>query len=166
MIIRAERAADISAIRAVTQAAFAPIAYSDQTEHLIVERLRNSGALSISLVAEEAGEVVGHIAFSPVSISTGEPGCFGLGPLSVLPEHQAKGIGSKLVEAGLAVLNELGASACVVAGDPAYYGRFGFERVEGLSTEGIPADYFMALALRGSAPSGIVQFHPGFYGDN
>jgi putative acetyltransferase len=166
MNIRAERAADISAIGAVTKAAFAPVAYSDQTEHLIVERLRKSGALSISLIAEEAGEVLGHIAFSPVSISSGALGCYGLGPLSVSPEHQAKGIGSKLVEAGLSALRALGASACVLAGDPAYYSRFGFERVEGLSTEGIPPDYFMALALRGSAPSGIVQFHPGFYGDN
>jgi putative acetyltransferase len=138
MIIRAESAADISAIGAVTKAAFAPIAYSDQTEHLIVERLRKSGAL----------------------------GCYGLGPLSVSPEHQAKGIGSKLVEAGLSALKALGANACVLAGDPAYYGRFGFERVEGLSTDGIPPDYFMAITLRGSAPSGIVQFHPGFYGDN
>jgi putative acetyltransferase len=165
MIIRAERQGDEAAISAVTQAAFAPVAYSDQTEHLIVERLRKAGALAISFVADTDGKVIGHIGFSSVTMAEGEIGWYGLGPLSVSPEHQSRGVGSMLVKAGLEMLDALSANGCVVAGDPAYYQRFGFKAVDGLSTDGIPADYFMALVLHGSCPSGIVHFHPGFYGD-
>lgn len=165
MIIRAERSGDEAAIAAVTIAAFAHVSYSDQTEHLIVKRLRESGALTISLVAEVNGEVIGHIGFSPVSMSDGSSRWYGLGPLSILPQHQTKGHGSSLVREGLAILKAIDAHGCVVAGDPAYYSRFGFEAMAGLTTDGIPAEYFTALVLHGSCPSGIVHFHPGFYGE-
>ena len=149
----------------VTKAAFEPVEYSDQTEHLIVDRLRSAGAMTISLVAELDGAIVGHIAFSPVVLSGGEEGWFGLGPLSVAPDQQGKGIGSKLALEGIVRLKALGAKGCVVAGDPSYYGRFGFRSNDALTTVGIPQEYFMALALHGKLPSGIVQYHPGFYGD-
>ena len=165
MIVRPEREGDEAAIRDVTKAAFQDMQFSDQTEHLIVERLRTADALAISLVAEDSDGIVGHIGFSPVRLSGGESGWFGLGPLSVLPERQRQGIGSHLVGEGLSMLERASVSGCVVAGDPDYYGRFGFAHVQGLSTEGIPHEYFTVLRLRGSTPSGIVSFHPGFYGD-
>lgn len=165
MIIREEATGDVKAIGELTKAAFEPVEYSDQTEHLIVERLRRAGAMTLSLVAEVDGAIVGHIAFSPVVMSGGEKGWFGLGPLSVAPDQQGNGIGSKLVHEGIARLEALGAEGCVVAGDPSYYGRFGFRSNDALTTEGIPQEYFMALALHGKLPSGIVQYHPGFYGD-
>lgn len=95
--IRSETPADIEAIAAVTKAAFAMLAISDHTEQYIVEALRAAGALTVSLVAERAGRVVGHIAFSPVTISDGTPGWYGLGPVSVLPECQRQGIGAALI---------------------------------------------------------------------
>lgn len=165
MIIRAERTDDVAAIRTVVQSAFASVPYSDKTEHLIVERLRHAGALSVSMVAVIDGSVVGHIGFSPISLSGNDEGWYALAPLSVSPNHQSVGVGSELVKAGLVQLKDVGANGCVVVGDPAYYGRFGFRHFGQISAEGIPAEYFTALALRGSVPSGIVRFHPGFFGD-
>jgi len=165
MIIRPEKPADAEAISAVTQAAFRDMEHSDQTEHLIIERLRAADALTISLVAEDSEGIVGHIAFSHVTIEDAEGTWFGLGPLSVAPERQGQGIGSRLVKAGLDMLERMQAAGCVVAGDPDYYGRFGFTNSASLNTKGIPNEYFMFFSLRGSKPSGIVHYHPGFYGD-
>lgn len=166
MIIRPERQGDEEAIARVTEDAFRNVDYSDGTEHLIVGRLRKAGALTISLVAEDSEGIVGHIGFSPVTISGGDAGWFCLAPLSVTPERQSEGVGSALVREGLAALDRLSASGCVVAGDPDYYGRFGFRAVEGLSAGGIPDEYFTVLRLHGGTPSGIVGFHPGFDSDN
>lgn len=165
MIIRPETPADAEAISAVTEAAFLEAEHSDQTEHLIIDRLRAADALSISLVAEDSEGIVGHIAFSHVRVDEGEGSWYGLGPLSVAPDRQGQGIGSRLVKAGLDMLERMQAAGCVVAGDPDYYGRFGFINSEALNTEGIPNEYFMFLSLHGSKPSGIVHYHPGFYGD-
>ncbi|AQS61533.1 hypothetical protein AGRHK599_LOCUS1510 [Rhizobium rhizogenes] len=166
MIVRPERQGDEEAIGALTEAAFRDMPFSDQTEHLIVDRLRKAGALTISLVAEEAGDIVGHVAFSPATISGADGRWFALGPISVSPERQSQGIGSQLVHEGLAMLERLGAAGCVLAGNPAYYGRFGFERFDGLHGNGIPDKYLLALRLHGGTPSGIVGFHPGFDSDN
>jgi putative acetyltransferase len=165
MMIRPEREGDEEAIGRVTEAAFREMEFSDQTEHLIVDRLRKAGALAISLVAEDSDGIVGHVAFSPVVLSASESGWFALGPLSVLPERQGQGIGSLLVKEGLSTLERINASGCVVAGDPDYYGRFGFEHPQDLAATGIPYEYFTVFCLRGAVPSGIVQFHPGFYND-
>ena len=90
MIIRNETSSDSEAISKVTTAAFKNLAISNHTEQYIISALRESKALTISLVAEIDGQVVGHIAFSPVTISDGTIGWYGLGPVSVLPEYQKK----------------------------------------------------------------------------
>ncbi|KAA3503886.1 N-acetyltransferase [Rhizobium rhizogenes] len=162
MIIRPEQQGDEEAIARVTEDAFRNVDHSDKTEHLIVERLRKAGALTVSLVAEDSEGIVGHIGFSPVTLTSGETGWFCLAPLSVTPDRQGQGVGSRLAREGLAALERLNAAGCVVAGDPDYYGRFGFRPVKGLSAEGIPDEYFTVLRLHGGTPSGIVGFHPGF----
>lgn len=165
MILRGERQGDEGAIRAVTAAAFAGKPYSDQTEPQIIERLRAAGALDLSLVAEDAGEVIGHVAFSLVEIEDGATGWYGLGPVSVHPDRQSEGIGSALIRRGLADLAGLGASGCVLVGSPKFYPRFGFRHCRELVYPGLPVEYFMVLLLRGEMPSGIVRFHPAFYGN-
>ena len=110
--IRAETNDDIAAIAEVTLAAFATLEISNQTEHFIIEALRAAGALTLSLVAEVDGRVIGHIAFSPVTISDGTPDWYGLGPVSVLPEYQRQGIGKALIHEGLALLKRMHARGC------------------------------------------------------
>jgi putative acetyltransferase len=118
--IRPERPGDEDAIGEVTRLAFASHPHSRQTEHFIVAALRKAGALSVSLVAEEDGRIVGHIAFSPVRVGDGSSGWHGLGPVSVLPALQGQGIGRALIEHGLEELRRLGAGGCVLLGDPAF----------------------------------------------
>lgn len=165
MIIRPERQGDESQIRSVTELAFRNMPFSDQTEHLVIERLRRAGALSISLVAEDGPHIIGHIGFSPVSINDDHSGWYGLGPVSVLPEHQRAGVGSALINEGLSILKSRQACGCVVAGDPAYYQRFGFHHDEGLIAEGVPGQYFTILRLQHGTSSGIVRYHHAFFGD-
>jgi putative acetyltransferase len=162
MHIRPERADDADAIAAVTRAAFQDHPHSDQTEHLIVAALRATDALALSLLAEVDGQVVAHIAFSPVTISDGSPGWYGLGPISVLPEKQKLGIGSRLIETGLHLLRAEKAQGCVVAGDPAYYQRFGFRHSDALTYPDLPAEYFLALPLQAGSAQGVVSYHPAF----
>lgn len=163
MIIRHEKESDTAAISEVTIAAFKTLAISGHTEQFIIKALRGAGALTISLVAELDGRVAGHIAFSPVAISDGSPGWYGLGPVSVLPELQKQGIGSSLVLKGLSLLKDLGAQGCALVGDPGYYRRFGFRNIPGLIHEGIPQEYFLALPLGATIPQGTVEFHEGFW---
>jgi putative acetyltransferase len=118
--------------------------------------------LTVSLVAEMDGRVVGHIAFSPVVMSDGSPGWYGLGPVSVLPEYQAQGIGGALIQEGLSRLKGLGARGCCLVGHPEYYKRFGFRNPRGLVHEGVPEDVFFAMSFDGHIPQGIVEFHEGF----
>jgi putative acetyltransferase len=164
MKIRHETSQDISVIEQIIIAAFDGKWYSDQTEHLVVNRLREAGAMSVSLVAEIEGKVVGHVAFSVVTINGIDQGWYGLGPVSVLPELQKQGIGSKLISEGLSVIREKGAKGCVLEGDPEYYQRFGFKAYPGLFYEGTPApEYFMALPFYDDVPEGKVEFHKAFY---
>ena len=160
--IRSETSADARAIADVTVAAFTTLEISGHTEHFIVEALREAGALTISLVAELDGRVVGHIAFSPVTISDGTAGWYGLGPVSVLPELHRRGIGAALIREGLSRLKALGAAGCCLVGHPEYYRRFGFENPEGLAVEGVPPEVFFVLAFDGRMPEGTVTFHEGF----
>lgn len=162
MIIRNETAADIEAISEVTIAAFKILELSSHTEQFIIQALRRAEALSISLVAEIDGQVVGHVAFSPVTISDGTAGWYGLGPVSVLPERQLQGIGKALIDKGLALLKESGGKGCVLVGHPEYYRRFGFRNIPELVYEGIPQEYFFALPFTGDIPRGVVVFHQGF----
>lgn len=163
LTLRPETPADADAICEVTVAAFATLAVSDQTEQFVIAALRAAGALAVSLVAEQGGGVVGHVAFSPVTVSDGTPGWYGLGPVSVLPALQRTGIGQALIRAGLDRVKELGARGCCLVGHPGYYGRFGFQNVSELGVEGVPAEAFFALAFDGRLPQGTVTFHPAFF---
>lgn len=161
-LVRDEAAKDLPDIDALTRAAFANLAVSRQTEHFIVEALRMTGALTVSLVAELDGCVVGHIAFSPVSLSDGTPHWYGLGPVSVLPAFQRCGVGFALIKEGLARLRTLGARGCCLVGHPGYYGRFGFTTTEALRFEGVPAEFFFVLPFDGIQPKASVVFHDAF----
>jgi putative acetyltransferase len=162
MIIRRETPADITAITDVTVAAFRNHPFSHQTEHFIVNALRAANALAVSLVAEVDGQVVGHIAFSPVAVSDGARSWYGLGPVSVSPERQRRGIGKALILDGLSSLRALGACGCALVGDPGYYARFGFRNSPELRYEGVPQEYFLVLPFGGEIPRGIVVYHDAF----
>ncbi|WP_280554739.1 N-acetyltransferase [Halomonas sp. 25-S5] len=157
-----EKSGDELKIHQVTEQAFLSAPYTDHTEHFIVDALRGAGALTISQVAKADGEIIGHVAISPVTLSGGTTDWFGLGPISVLPEYQGCGVGSKLMKSSLAALEAIGASGCVVLGDPGYYGRFGFKVVDGLVYPGVPAEYFQALSFSDEFPQGEVSYHEAF----
>ncbi|MEB6665997.1 N-acetyltransferase [Acinetobacter vivianii] len=160
--IRNEQPSDIPNIFKLTQAAFKDIEYSSHTEQFIVNALRNSQQLIVSLVAEYEGQIIGHIAFSPVSISDGTTDWYGLGPVSVQPEFQNQGIGSQLIHAGLEKLKTLKATGCVLLGDPEYYARFGFKAKPELVLQGVPAEYFQMLSFTEKMPHGDVVYAEAF----
>ncbi|MGB3211679.1 MAG: N-acetyltransferase [Desulforhopalus sp.] len=166
MIIRNETNSDLDAITEVTIAAFKTLAVSGHTEHFIINSLRSADALTISLVVEIDGRVVGHIAFSPVTISDGSKGWYGLGPVSVAPEHQKQGIGKILINRGLSMLKESNRKGCVLVGDPGYYKRFGFANIPELVYEGIPQEFFLVLPFTENVSQGNVVFHEGFFADS
>lgn len=148
----------------MTAIAFDGHPYSDGSEPAIIDRLRHAGALSASFVAVSDGNVVGYIAFSPVEIENGAARWFGLGPISVLPAFQGRGTGSALMERGLGWLRETGAAGCVLAGNPAFYERFGFRANPALILKDCAPQYFLALPLSSAPASGMVRYHPAFYG--
>jgi putative acetyltransferase len=162
VIIRNETDADIEAITEVTAAAFKTLEISNHTEQFIIVALREANALTVSLVAELDDCVIGHLALSPVTISDGTQGWYGLGPVSVLPEYQRKGIGKALINEGLSRLRDLKAQGCCLVGHPEYYRKFGFQNVTGLGLEGVPQEVFFALSFDGGFPQGNVMFHEGF----
>jgi putative acetyltransferase len=165
LIMRKETAADIETITEVTIAAFKTLEISNHTEQFIIEALRAARALTLSLIAELDGHVIGHIAFSPVTISDGTGNWYGLGPVSVLPEYQRKGIGKALIQEGLSRLRDLNAKGCCLVGHPDNYKRFGFRNLPGLVHEGVPPEVFFALSFDGHNPQGTVAFHDGFKAD-
>jgi putative acetyltransferase len=160
--IRAETSDDARTIEAVTVSAFSNATHTSHTEQYIVNALRRAGSLAVSLVAEADDIVIGHVATSPVSVSDGASGWFGLGPVSVLPQHQRHGIGSLLVREALRLLRDGGASGCVVVGEPEYYRRFGFRADRHLVLPGVPPEYFQAISFDSSKPRGIVTYHEAF----
>lgn len=160
--IRPETSRDIEVIDKVTIEAFRNAPHTDHTEQHIVKALRNTDALTISLVAELDGEVVGHVAISPVSVSGGTKHWYGLGPISVVPKYQGAGIGVQLMRAALAKLKSLGASGCVLLGDPEYYKRFGFKPEPGLVLPDVPTEYFQALSFGKPIPQGLVSYSAAF----
>lgn len=165
VIIRSETAADVKAIRVVTVSAFETLEISGHTEQFIIEALRAANALTLSLVAEIDGRVVGHIAFSPVTISDGTRNWYGLGPVSVLPAYQRQGIGKALIAEGLSRLKRLQAQGVCLVGHPEYYRKFGFNNVPGLVLDGVPQEVFFALSFDGHVPQGSVTFHEAFKAD-
>ncbi len=164
--IRPEQPGDAAAVRHVNEAAFGRPDEAD-----LVERLREKVPSYLALVATRGGEVVGHIAFTPVSVAgAGRLDTLGLAPMAVLPAHQRAGIGSALVRAGLAACREAGAGAVVVLGYPAYYPRFGFTPAGDfgiLSEYDVPPEAFMALELVPGAlahAAGVARYHAAFGG--
>jgi putative acetyltransferase len=167
IVIRSERPEDAPAVRALNRAAFAR-----DEEGNLVDRLRASGKLPVTLVAEEDGVIVGHIAFSRVSCPENEeaaPGA-GLGPMAVAPDRQNEGIGSKLVREGVEACRGAGFGYLVVLGHPEYYPRFGFVPA-GLFGIGcrwpVPEEVFMVRELSTGALDGIrglVEYEPEFDG--
>jgi putative acetyltransferase len=162
IIIRKEIKSDIKAISEITKAAFDTLPISNHTEQFIVDALRDANVLAVSLVAVSGKQVVGHIAFSPVTISDGSPGWYGLGPISVLPELHRQGIGKSMMQEGLSRLKSLGAKGCILVGDPGFYERFGFRSPKDLVIEGVPQQFVLALPLEDSRASGNVVFREAF----
>lgn len=166
MTIRDETATDVSAIARVEWAAFEhdphrPLGTAP-TEHLIVDALRTAAALTVSLVAEDDGETVGHIACSPVRIDGRVGRWYGVGPVAVRPDRQRHGIGSALVVAAIERLRGLGAGGAVLLGDPAFYQRFGFRADARLRLDRVPAEYFLCLPFEGAVPKGTITYHEAF----
>lgn len=161
-MIRDQRPNDDAAVRQLVEDAFRGRPYSDGTEAPIVEALRVAGALTVALVAEEDGEILGQVAFSPVAIDRTTRDWYGLGPVAVRPDRQGQGIGQALIRAGLDRIRALGAQGCVLAGAPGYYGRFGFTADPRLQSPGIPPQYFLVLPFGAEMPDGTVTFHPAF----
>src|SRR5690606_18120735 len=110
----------------------------------------------------DEGEIIGHVAISPVTLSGGEDRWYGLGPISVAPQRQGHDGGSLLMDRGLAELRRRSAAGCVVLGDPGYYARFGFTVEPSLVLPGIPPEYFQAIAFTGPVPAGTVTYHEAF----
>ena len=162
VILRKETVADIEAITEVTIAAFKNHPISNHTEQFIINALRDADALTLSIVAEIDGQVVGHIAFSPVTVSDGATGWYGLGPVSVFPDYQKQGIGKSLINEGLSLLKKLGGQGCALVGDPNYYKRFGFKNYPELIHEGVFQEVFLVFPFNEKIPQGIVVFHEGF----
>ncbi len=162
MSIRKEEPSDIEAIRTLTKVAFEGHSFSEQTEHFIISDLRSAGALTLSLVTEVDGQVVGHIAFSPVTISDGTTNWYALGPVSVSPEYQGIQIGTTMIEKGLALLKSMDSKGCVLIGLPIYFNRFGFKPHPRLTHDGTPQDVFVAKPFTEWIPTGTVQFHDAF----
>ncbi len=165
VLVRHETTADRDAVRAVNDAAF-----GRASEGRVVDALRERGELEVSLVAEEDGAVVGHIAFSPAALH-GDDGprvIAALGPMAVRPDHQRRGIGSRLVVAGLDGCRRLGRGVVVVLGHPNLYPRFGFTvaRPLGITCEyPVPDEAFMVAELTPRALAGhrgVVRYSPAF----
>lgn len=165
LLIRDETEADICKISEVTTEAFKSLEESDNTEHFIIKALRAAKALTISLVAEVDGQIVGHIAFSPVNISNGTLDWYGLGPVSVSPDYQRQGVGKALIQEGLSRLKKIHAKGCCLVGHPDYYKKFGFKNTTKLKFEGVPEEVFFVLSFDGHIPGEKVTFHEGFNAD-
>lgn len=159
--IRDEQPGDIAAIREVNR-----LAFGQDDEGRIVDALRDNGAVTLSLVAADSGVVVGHIMFSPLSV--GPATGVGLGPMAVAPSHQRRGIGTRLVQAGIERLRNIGCPFIVVIGHPNFYPRFGFQPATtyGLTCEWeVLAEAFMVNILDPDVTSrlrGLARYRPEF----
>jgi putative acetyltransferase len=163
--VRPEIPENQASIHYVNQEAFGRIQEAD-----LVDKLRQRGVLTVSLVAVQDAAIIGHIAFSPVEITSEESsfGALTLAPVAILPVHQNKGIGSQLVRAGLEECRRLGHEIVVLAGHPNYYPRFGFVRAypKGIECEfKVPDEAWMIAELKQGALAGRrgkVRFQPEF----
>ena len=160
MLVRHETPADIRAIHDLTFTAFKPMRFSDDTEADSINALRADGDLTISLVAEDGGEIIGHIAFSPVTIDDAHNGWFGLGPIAVKPERQRRGVGKALICRGLQLLRGQGANGCALIGNPDIYSRVGFDSDGRLKYRDLEPEFVLRTVFRGPAPIGVLKFAP------
>ncbi len=167
MRIRWELPTEHEAVRRVNRQAF-----GREDEGALVDALRENGAVICSLVAEENDAVVGHVLFSPATLSNGNAGqtVAALGPVAVLPERWRRGIGDALIRVGLDICREQGYGIAVVLGHPTYYPRFGFRpsRPLGIRWEhDAPEEAFMVMELRPGAldgARGVIRYRPEFDG--
>ncbi len=163
--IRTETPADRDAIRALTSRAFATMPFASGTEAAIIDRLRGQGLLSLSLVAILDERLAGHAAFSPATGVAGSEVWAALGPISVEPELQRRGIGKRLIAEGLNRLAQQGMKGCILVGDPAYYRQPGFALAPRYCPASVPAAYFMMRKFGAADPPGILDFQPAFFED-
>lgn len=161
MDIRPETPGDYDTIFRLTQKAFEPMPFSEGKEAQCVKRLREDGDLTLSFVASEDTELVGHIAFSPVFLDEIGNGWYALGPVSVWPHLQGRGIGKALVDHGLMKLKEMEANGCILIGDPKYYSRFGFVGDGRIAYRNLPKEIVQWISFNGDQPSGILKYSPG-----
>lgn len=162
IILRNERAGDESAIFELTRQAFLTAEHTCHSEQFIVGALRRYGHLALSRLAVDNETAVGHVAFSPLQLPNGEAGWYGVGPLSVLPGYQRRGIGTRLMQSGMASIGAAGARGCVLVGDPDFYSRLGFTSSPDLTLSGVPPQYLLAYAFDGVLPTGEIAFSPAF----
>lgn len=167
MIVREEQAHDHSSVSKITYDAFCGLYERMKwthpvTEHKIIEKLRESGEMALSLVAEVDKEVAGHVAFSKVTIDGKDVNWYALGPVSVRVDLQRRGIGTELIKTGLARVRDLGARGVVLVGDPNFYKRFGFIQNDSLVVENTPPEFVLSLAFAEPTPSGNVTFGSSF----
>ena len=161
LTIRDERPSDAEAIAVATYDAFLGSDLpGERNEHLIAAALRDAGALAVSLVADVHGGIIGHVAFSPVTVDGRASGWYSLGPVAVVRRHQRMGVGAALIRAGLRRLRSLGAGGCVLVGHPSYYPRLGFVHPAGLVFDGIPEEVFFGMTFDGTWPQGRIGEHP------
>jgi putative acetyltransferase len=161
--IRDELPADHEVVYQVIRDAFEGRPYAGGDEQDLVNVLRDSGSLTVALVAELEGEIIGHIAFSPATASDGTGPWFTLGPVAVRPDRQMQGIGGRLISEGLEKIRGLGALGCILTGNPVYYRRFGFEFSPPNVPEGESEEFFMVHTFAGQLPGGPFRFDEAFY---
>lgn len=162
MLIRYEDPSDPPSINDLTVRAFAPMAYSDGTEAPIIRLLRQMGDLTLSIVAEEEGAIIGHVAFSPLTIGGVHDGWFGLGPIAVEPARQRSGIGKLLVSKGCEALKERGAVGVALIGSPKIYSRMGFESDGLLTYKDVESRLVQRVVFSGPVPKGEIRFAGAF----
>jgi putative acetyltransferase len=164
LLIRAETPEDREAVFRVHATAF-----PTDAEARLVDALRDGGHGRVSLVAEREGKVIGHVLFSTLEIVNDEGNLevLSLAPLAVLPEHQRRGVGSRLVREGLKACREAGHRAVFVVGEPEYYGAFGFtSSLAGQFDSPYPGEAFMAIELTPGGLRGVVgsvRYPPPFH---
>jgi len=161
VLIRAEHPSDDPAINDLTIRAFTGMPYSEGTEAPIIRLLRQSGDLALSLVAEENGIVIGHIAFSPIKIGAHQ-NWFGLGPIAVEPSRQRAGIGKVLINKGLEMLKDRGASGVALIGNPDVYRSSGFTSDGRLTYKGLETRYVQRIVFYGPDPEGELHYADAF----
>lgn len=160
--IREERAGDEGAIHELTKRAFEGHPYSDGDEQLVIDRLRIDGDLLLSLVAEDAGKIIGQVTYSRARLSNGDGDWMVIGPIAVEPACQGKGIGSALMEAGEAAMRARGAKGITVLGNPEIYGRFGYVQHTSMTLEGELGEYLQVKSFGADIPVATLTYAPAF----